>query len=399
MHQLVGKLEQEGHRISHELLKLHWENEHTETFSEWILGWLERYNEERNITHGTYMGYKQSLNRIRVFEQAGNAVDVGKLSVAWLVAYQRWMLDEKGLKKRTVHVAMTQIGLVMRFANSNGALARNVYNDFVAKKLMVKTEIKPGAYLNDQELERLYKAFVTDEILLHPQIARKDGTPSVHSQNLHGRLAIILFTCYSGLRIGDVRRVTLNHPSLKIERDSFSLEMEKTKRTITIPISERLRTVANLTGLGPVFETKPITNNHMNNTLIQILELLEIQKHVTFHGLRRTFASYMLNQDVPLKVVSSLLGHANTLLTEQRYAFLNDKRKQEAVAVFDKGRSIVFENPEVREFVEDVYQLLQANPDIRLPKRMQERIAQLKDQLGLDVLDMVEERKGVFRAV
>ncbi len=399
LHQLVGKLEREGYEISHELLKLHWENEHAETFSDWIFGWLERYNQERNITKSTYLGYKGNLNKIREYEQAGNLVDAGTISVVWLVGYQKWMLNEKGLKSRTVHTCMTQIGVLMRFAKSNGALARNVYQDFLDKKLMVKTEIKPGAYLDDQEVERLYRAFVNDEILLHPRLALRDGTPSIRAEKYHGRLAMALFTCYTGLRIGDVKRVSTNHPSLKIERDRFSLEMKKTKRTITIPISERLRTVANLTGMGPVFETKCVDCDHMNASLRLTLELLGIEKYVTFHGLRRSFASYMLNQDVPLKVVSELLGHANTLLTEQRYAFLNDKRKQEAVAVFDKGRSIVFENPEVREFVEDVYQLLQANPGIRLPKRMQERIAQLKEQLGLDVLDIVEERKGVFRAV
>ncbi len=43
---------------------------------------------------------------------------------------------------------------------------------------------------------------------------------------------------------------------------------------------------------------------------------------VTFHELRHTYASTLVNRGCPMAVVAQLLGHANTRVTEQHYAHL-----------------------------------------------------------------------------
>ena len=45
---------------------------------------------------------------------------------------------------------------------------------------------------------------------------------------------------------------------------------------------------------------------------------------VSPHTLRRTFGSHLLNNGLRLEVVSKLLGHATTTITEQAYAELLD---------------------------------------------------------------------------
>jgi len=50
------------------------------------------------------------------------------------------------------------------------------------------------------------------------------------------------------------------------------------------------------------------------------------------HALRRTFATDLFNRGVRLEVVSRLLGHASTVITEQAYATLSDERVREEVA-------------------------------------------------------------------
>lgn len=396
---LIDKLEAEERLITHEVLKIHWQQDHQQCLSEWISEWLGRYAIERNLKPSSVASYSKFVRDMENFENSGFRTTAGAVSVEWLQKFQQWQVRELDRAPRSAHNAMVLIGVILRYAKSKGALARNVYQDFVDNKLLIKVEQKRGTYLTEAEIEKLYEAYVNEKLLRLPAFQKKDGTPSLRARTYHGRLGIVLFACYSGLRISDLHRVATNHPSLKIEEDSFSVKMKKTGKNITIPISERMRTVANMTGVGPVFSATFVEKSHMNTNLREILGMVGIDKYLSFHGLRRSFASCMLNSDVPLKVVSELLGHSNTEVTERRYAFLNDKRLKEAVSVFDKGRSIVFENPEVREFVEDVYQLLQSNPGLLLPKRMQDRISQLKAQLGLDVLDMVQERRGVFRAV
>ncbi|MCH7910737.1 MAG: tyrosine-type recombinase/integrase [Candidatus Hydrogenedentes bacterium] len=57
-------------------------------------------------------------------------------------------------------------------------------------------------------------------------------------------------------------------------------------------------------------------------------------KHVTFHSLRHTYASLLINEGVPLKVISDLLGHHSTAVTERYYAHLCDSVKKRAVELY-----------------------------------------------------------------
>jgi integrase/recombinase XerD len=48
------------------------------------------------------------------------------------------------------------------------------------------------------------------------------------------------------------------------------------------------------------------------------------RSHISPHTLRRTFGSHLLNQGVRIEVISRLLGHSNTAITERAYAELED---------------------------------------------------------------------------
>ncbi len=50
---------------------------------------------------------------------------------------------------------------------------------------------------------------------------------------------------------------------------------------------------------------------------------------------RHTFASRLLNKNVPLPVIRDLLGHSSVLITERVYAHLCSSKLVEAVEVLD----------------------------------------------------------------
>jgi hypothetical protein len=57
--------------------------------------------------------------------------------------------------------------------------------------------------------------------------------------------------------------------------------------------------------------------------------------NVTPHALRRTFATDLLNRGVRLEVISRVLGHSSTAVTERHYAHLGDERlRAEVEAAF-----------------------------------------------------------------
>lgn len=64
-------------------------------------------------------------------------------------------------------------------------------------------------------------------------------------------------------------------------------------------------------------------------------ELLEKYglRHIRFHDLRHTFASLLINQDVPLINMSNFLGHSDLSTTANIYAHLDKASKQASAAV------------------------------------------------------------------
>lgn len=66
--------------------------------------------------------------------------------------------------------------------------------------------------------------------------------------------------------------------------------------------------------------------------LRRVLKRAELP-YVRFHDLRHTFASLLINQDVPLINVSNFLGHSDLSTTANIYAHLDKASKQASAAV------------------------------------------------------------------
>lgn len=132
---------------------------------------------------------------------------------------------------------------------------------------------------------------------------------------------LYLFQCYTGLAYSDL---------MKFNKDSVSeLDGEKIIR------SNRVKTEENyIVWLSPKalelaekynYDFPKITNQKYNEYLKEIAAEAEIHKPLTSHSARHTFATYLLNKDIPIESVSSALGHSNIKQT-QHYAKLLGKK-------------------------------------------------------------------------
>lgn len=63
-----------------------------------------------------------------------------------------------------------------------------------------------------------------------------------------------------------------------------------------------------------------MSNQKLNSYLKEIAGILGLQKRITNHTARKTFAStVLLYNDVPMEIVKELLGHSNIRITESYY--------------------------------------------------------------------------------
>ena len=73
-----------------------------------------------------------------------------------------------------------------------------------------------------------------------------------------------------------------------------------------------------------------ITNQKFNSYLKEIADILGIEKRLTHHVARKTFAStVLLYNDVPMEIVSELLGHSSMKITQEYYGKIVQKRISE----------------------------------------------------------------------
>ena len=55
------------------------------------------------------------------------------------------------------------------------------------------------------------------------------------------------------------------------------------------------------------------------------------RENVSFHTLQHSCASWLIQEGVPLAVVSKILGHSSTEITDQTYSHIGDDAVKEAM--------------------------------------------------------------------
>ena len=141
-----------------------------------------------------------------------------------------------------------------------------------------------------------------------------------------------LFSCLTGLRWGDIHRLTWKEVHTSEDGTKIHYHQEKTKSLEYLFINNQaLNYLGNRKDNNKrVFEGLRYSS-YFNVALSRWVLKAGITKHITFHCGRHTYATLLLNTNkVDLLTVSKLLGHKD-IKTTQVYAKIMDKTKRDAV--------------------------------------------------------------------
>jgi len=223
-----------------------------------------------------------------------------EIKLNFLTDLDYYLKTEKNQNQNTINKVIERVKKVMKIAVGNGWVTNDPFLLYQKKKYT-----KEVVFLSNQELKKLEAhKFAQD------------------------RLSVVrdcfIFSCYTGLAYNEAAMLSKEHLQLD-EGGTLWIDMirQKTQRPIAVPILPKaLRLIKkygypDCTGaLLPV-----ISNQKMNSYLKEIAEVIGIKKILTHHIARKTFAStVLLNNDIPLEIVSFLLGHSKTSTTELHYA-------------------------------------------------------------------------------
>lgn len=147
------------------------------------------------------------------------------------------------------------------------------------------------------------------------------GLLSAH-KNIKSR-AILVLTYSSGLRVSEV--VSLKLSDLDFKRDTITVNGAKGgKDRVTVFSDKAERTIKTyLKAEQPEHwlfpgqkKDKHLTSRSAQLHFKQALEKTEINKDVSIHSLRHSFATHLLENGTDIRYIQKLLGHENTETTE-----------------------------------------------------------------------------------
>lgn len=278
-----------------------------------LLAFFRKHNEEfeqmvgisrsRN-THYKYRCVCQHLEAYIREKYHRKDLNFKELDRDFLTGFHAYIAQECAYKKNTTWIYMIAFKHILMLARSRGYMTRDLFANY-----RLHSEFVMRSYLTLDEINRLIRLELADVTL---QLVRD----------------AFVFSCFTGLSYIDIRSLTPRN----IRQSQDRLWISTTRRKTGSEVHVRLFAVPNaiLQKYMPAGTESRIfnlpSNGWCNTCLERIISQAGIDKRITFHCARHTFATTItLSQGMAIETISKLLGHKN-IRTTQIYATITNTR-------------------------------------------------------------------------
>jgi integrase len=229
------------------------------------------------------------------------------LNLQFLDNFDYFLKTVKNQKQVTINKEIQRLRTPIKRAISEGYLDRD---PFILHKS--KTVRKTVIFLTTEELKTLEEAVLQQKRL----VTIRD---------------LFIFCCYTGLAYYEMAHLEKRHIQIGFDNVNWiQMKREKTQRQISIPILPKAQEIIEKYSTESNIILPTISNQKFNSYLKEIADILGIEKRLTHHIARKTFSStVLLYNDVPMEIVSELLGHSNMTITQESYGKIVQKKVSE----------------------------------------------------------------------
>ncbi|WP_439490655.1 site-specific integrase [Algoriphagus sp.] len=282
-----------------------------------ILEIFREHNEQveallgKEFAPGTLQRYRTSLDHTRSFIQwkyGSDDMDIQLLDYEFISGYSFWLRSVQNCSHNTTVKYLSNFKKIVLICIKNGWLIRNPFVQFK----MVKKEVNRD-FLSWIEIQKISEKQFATERLNHVR-------------------DIFLFSCYTGLAYIDVKNLSRNQISTGIDGEQWIYtHRQKTDSPTRLPLLPKAMELVEQYRNHPLCQDGThvlpvLSNQKMNSYLKEIADVCEINKPLTFHIARHTFATTItLANGVPIETVSKMLGH-KSLKQTQHYAKILDTK-------------------------------------------------------------------------
>ena len=310
-----------------------------QNFVAYALDVLEKQYKRHKIRISTYKNSVSILNQFKNFLSEKESEKEGKLFVGNITEelvrdFLVWGL-ERGRKTDTVEKYFETISKICKQASVDGLLcgaSALAIADIILEDSLDDSSIRSIKYLTPEEMSK----FVNID-------------RGIISNKVDDALDMFKFAYFScGLRISDI--ITLRWHDIDFDKKELCKIQVKTRGRNIIPLTDKaIEILEKWKGRYNVFvfgllpddfdlkdEEKLRTRRNsltstINKRLKSISKKAQLEKKVTFHMARHSWAVNALEQGMSISMISSLLGHTSTMVSEKVYAEFRQNTKAEAV--------------------------------------------------------------------
>ncbi len=259
-------------------------------------------------TKATYAKYERTYRRLQDFMQHQYKItDIAlkEINHKFVTDFETYLRTECGCGNNTTYKFIQFFKTIVLIAKNNGWIYADPFANYTL-------HFKPAdrGYLTEEELSRII-------------------TKTFGNKRLDQVRDIFVFSCFTGLAYIDVKQLVEDDIRTSFDDGMWIMtKRQKTDTAVNVPvlkipamILEKYRGKLKNGRVLPV-----LSNQKMNSYLKEIADLCGINKNLTFHLARHTFATTTtLSKGVPIETVSKMLGHTN-IKTTQIYARITNNK-------------------------------------------------------------------------
>lgn len=279
-----------------------------------LLGFFDELVQEFHLRVGidrayaTYQKYVNAHMHLKRFIHAKYKVEdipLGQLDLPFVESFALYLRTERKMQPETVNGRIALLQRAVRVALHRGLISRPPFFGYKPEKCKIKIKS-----LTAEEFEQILSIPLERPTLV---FARD----------------MFVFAAFTGMAYSDVRKFTWKD-LVKEEDGSLWISMcrQKTDTPFQVKLLDiPLQIIEKYRGTGKDGKVFPMTAlPNIDLRLKTIAKLCGIDRAVSYHVARHTFASQLcLSQGVPIETVSQMMGHRN-IHTTQRYARLNNEK-------------------------------------------------------------------------
>lgn len=271
---------------------------------------LTHLSVEKNCSDHTQRAYSTDLEQFILFWTQLSDDEKANLGIKHIIERYLVSLYYNKISKASIARKLSCFKSFERFLRTHGIqLNLAMQRPRLEKKLPIYLSVEEIFYLLDT---------ITNEALPTKRAARDK--------------AIFELLYATGVRCSELinirfKDLDLEQKAIRIfgkgKRERIALFGQKAKdRLLTYLEQERPRPNSQEEYLFLNYRNEPLTSRSVQRIIEMFRSFLKIDRHITPHKLRHSFATHMLNQGVDLRVVQELLGH-KTLSSTEKYTHVS----------------------------------------------------------------------------